>query len=200
MFSLLIWNPFRRLLWNDQGLHERIWSNRRISRVLSQVSQFYYLQDRRNRKSRTTSMEIESMNETSGSAEVQTRLEQSESHTSEIMDRNWQDTWLLGWIIASHPCDFRAFSDISILFTFSKFVSGKIPPWQSDLKKGWPKSETAMGNMLLYRSSADQRAIFRNIMIIILFCDFVSFMLVLTGWWGYFPADFTFSFYFLLYR
>ncbi|KAK6157095.1 hypothetical protein DH2020_011343 [Rehmannia glutinosa] len=45
-----------------------------------------YREDRRNRKSRTTSMEIESMKEiTSVSAEM---IEQSESHTSETMDRN----------------------------------------------------------------------------------------------------------------
>ncbi|KAI3457059.1 hypothetical protein Pfo_013722 [Paulownia fortunei] len=53
-----------------------------------ETDEFPYREDRRNRKSRTTSMEIESMKETSGSAEMEIMVEQSESHTSETMDRN----------------------------------------------------------------------------------------------------------------
>ncbi|KAL6536028.1 hypothetical protein OROHE_012872 [Orobanche hederae] len=54
-----------------------------------ETDEFPYREDRRNRKSRTTSMEIESMKEaTSLSAEVEAGVEQSESHMSETMDRN----------------------------------------------------------------------------------------------------------------
>ncbi|XP_057763807.1 probable receptor-like protein kinase At2g42960 [Salvia miltiorrhiza] len=53
-----------------------------------ETDEFPYREDRRNRKSRTTSMEIESMKEASGSAELEIRVEPSESHTSKTMDRN----------------------------------------------------------------------------------------------------------------
>ncbi|KAL1555726.1 putative receptor-like protein kinase [Salvia divinorum] len=45
-----------------------------------------YREDRRNRKSRTTSLEIESMKEASGSADSESRGEPSESHTSKTVD------------------------------------------------------------------------------------------------------------------
>lgn len=49
-------------------------------------SNVHYLQDRRSRKSRTMSLEIESMKEASGSADSESRGEPSESHTSKTMD------------------------------------------------------------------------------------------------------------------
>ncbi|XP_042008279.1 probable receptor-like protein kinase At2g42960 [Salvia splendens] len=45
-----------------------------------------YREDRRSRKSRTMSLEIESMKEASGSADSESRGEPSESHTSKTMD------------------------------------------------------------------------------------------------------------------
>lgn len=46
---------------------------------------FYYcnLQDRRNRKSRTASMEIESMKEISGSVDMENKVGESESSLAE---------------------------------------------------------------------------------------------------------------------
>lgn len=58
-----------------------------VARML-ETDEFPYREDRRNRKSRTTSMEIEAMKEASGSAEMESRVEQSESHTSQPMDRD----------------------------------------------------------------------------------------------------------------
>ncbi|CAA0816291.1 Protein kinase superfamily protein [Striga hermonthica] len=54
-----------------------------------ETDEFPYREDRRNRKTRTTSMEIESMKEAmSVSAETEMGVEQSESHTFETVDRN----------------------------------------------------------------------------------------------------------------
>ncbi|KAL6570749.1 hypothetical protein OROGR_000299 [Orobanche gracilis] len=53
-----------------------------------ETDEFPYREDRRNRKSRTSSMEIESIKETTSlSAEVEAGIEQSESHMAETTDR-----------------------------------------------------------------------------------------------------------------
>ncbi|KAF8413603.1 hypothetical protein HHK36_001595 [Tetracentron sinense] len=48
-----------------------------------EADEFPFREDRRNRKSRTTSMEIESMKECSGSTDKENKAEASESHTAE---------------------------------------------------------------------------------------------------------------------
>ncbi|KAL3652472.1 hypothetical protein CASFOL_002153 [Castilleja foliolosa] len=54
-----------------------------------ETDEFPHREDRRNRKTRTTSMEIESLKEASSvSGEADIGVEQSESHTSETVDRN----------------------------------------------------------------------------------------------------------------
>ncbi|XP_059663340.1 probable receptor-like protein kinase At2g42960 [Cornus florida] len=50
-----------------------------------EADEFPYREDRRNRKSRTASMEIESMKESCGLVDMESKAEQSESHTSETI-------------------------------------------------------------------------------------------------------------------
>ncbi|KAI3465921.1 hypothetical protein Pfo_022584 [Paulownia fortunei] len=54
--------------------------------LMLETDEFPYREDRRRRKSRTTSMETESTKESCGSAETESRVGQSESHTSETND------------------------------------------------------------------------------------------------------------------
>ncbi|KAK6142232.1 hypothetical protein DH2020_022580 [Rehmannia glutinosa] len=54
--------------------------------VMLETDEFPYREDRRRRKSRTSSMEIE--RESCGSAEIESRVGQSESHTSETLNIN----------------------------------------------------------------------------------------------------------------
>ncbi|KAG6419407.1 hypothetical protein SASPL_121629 [Salvia splendens] len=65
------------------------WEKRpKMSQVVRmlEADDFPYREDRRNRKTRTVSMEIESLKEASGSTELESREEPSESHTSKAMD------------------------------------------------------------------------------------------------------------------
>ncbi|KAK4398209.1 putative receptor-like protein kinase [Sesamum angolense] len=53
-----------------------------------ETDDYPYREDRRSRKSRTTSMDIESTKDGSGSAEMESRIERSGSQKSETTDRN----------------------------------------------------------------------------------------------------------------